>query len=60
MQDAINEKDYATRNLLQWFVKEPVEEGSSLSEVVSKPGMVADPKNGMYMIHREPGARRKV
>jgi ferritin len=56
---AIKEKDYATQNLLQWFVNEQVEEEASVGEVVAKLEMVADSKNGMYMIDRELGARGK-
>lgn len=56
---SIQEKDYATQNLLQWFVNEQVEEEASVGEIVVKLEMVSGSKNGIYMIDRELGARGK-
>ncbi|HDQ93534.1 MAG TPA: ferritin [Synergistetes bacterium] len=54
---AVHEKDYATQNLLQWFVNEQVEEEASVGEVVAKLEMVSDSKNGLFMMDRELGKR---
>jgi ferritin len=56
---AVAEKDYATQNLLQWFVNEQVEEEAAAGEIVAKLKMVAESKNGLYMMDRELGARGK-
>jgi ferritin len=54
---AVEEKDYATQNLLQWFVNEQVEEEASVGEVVAKLEMVSDSRNGLFMMDRELGKR---
>ncbi len=56
---AIKEKDYATQNLLQWFVNEQVEEEASVGAIVAKLEMVSESKNGLYMIDKELGSRGK-
>jgi ferritin len=50
-------RDHATDNFLQWFVAEQVEEESSADDAVQKLQMVADSKNGLFMLDREFGAR---
>lgn len=54
---AIKEKDHATGIMLQWFVTEQVEEEANVSEIVSKMEMIADSKNGLYMLDKELGGR---
>ncbi len=54
---AREEKDYATENFLQWFVTEQVEEESSTGRVVDQIEMVADSRQGLFMLDRELGAR---
>ncbi len=54
---AISEKDHATNNFLQWFVKEQVEEEASADEVLQKARLVADHPNGIFMLDRELGSR---
>jgi ferritin len=54
---AISEKDHATNNFLQWFVKEQVEEEASADEVLQKVKLVADHPNGIFMVDRELGSR---
>ncbi len=50
---AQSEKDYATNEMLQWFVKEQVEEEAQTQLVVEHLKMAADSKNGIMMIdHR--------
>jgi ferritin len=55
---AEEEKDYATRSFLQWFVDEQVEEEASTDEVVQKLTMVGDKIQGLYIIDRELGGRK--
>jgi ferritin len=54
---AMQEKDYATNNFLQWFVNEQVEEVATVEEIINKLEMIGDNKGGLYMLDRELGAR---
>jgi ferritin len=54
---AIQAKDYATNNFLQWFVTEQVEEEATVEEIIHKLEMIGDNKGGLYMMDRELGAR---
>lgn len=54
---AIEEKDHATNNLLQWFVSEQVEEEASASAVLNKAKLTGDAPGGLFMLDRELGAR---
>lgn len=56
---ATKEKDYATQSMLKWFVDEQVEEEASVGEIVAKLEMVADSKNGLFMMDRELGKRQE-
>jgi len=53
---AIDERDHATNNFLQWFVSEQVEEESSANEVVQKLRLVQD-GGGLFMLDQELGQR---
>ena len=55
---AMSEKDYATYNMLQWFVAEQVEEEASTSEIVDKLRLIGDDGRGLLMIDRELGTRQ--
>ncbi len=57
MDIAIKESDYATKNFLQWFVEEQVEEEASASEILEQLKMVAGNGTGLFMIDRELGTR---
>ena len=50
-------RDYATEELLHWFVKEQVEEEASVDEVVQKLKMLGDARNGLFMLDKELGKR---
>jgi len=50
MELAIQEKDHATRILLDWFVTEQVEEERSTSEIVDQLRMVGESDIGLFMI----------
>ncbi len=50
---AVEARDHATNNFLQWFVSEQVEEEASADEVVQKLKLVGDGPGGLFMIDRE-------
>lgn len=54
---AMQEKDYATNNFLQWFINEQVEEEATVEEIINKLEMIGDAKSGLFMMDRELGAR---
>ena len=56
---ATKEKDYATQSMLKWFVDEQVEEEASVGEIVARLEMIADSKNGLFMMDRELGKREE-
>ena len=56
---AAAEKDYATTNMLQWFIDEQVEEELSTDTIVQKLKMIGTNTGGLYMLDREL-AQRKV
>ena len=50
---AIEEKDHATNNTLQWFVSEQVEEEAAADEILQQLKMLQGKKEGIIMIDRE-------
>jgi ferritin len=54
---SIKEKDHATNNFLQWYVKEQVEEEASTDEIVQKLNLVGNDKNGLFMLDKDLAAR---
>ena len=50
---AVEIRDHATNNVLQWFVAEQVEEEASADEVVQKLKLVGDDPSALFMIDRE-------
>lgn len=50
---AIEDRDHATNNFLQWFVGEQVEEEASVNEVVQKLKLGGDSGYGLLMIDSE-------
>lgn len=57
MDMALEEKDHATRIMLNWFVEEQVEEEDNASANVAKVEMLKDSKRGTYMLDKEFAAR---
>jgi ferritin len=55
---ATAEKDYATANMLQWFIDEQVEEELSTDTVVQKLKMIGTNTGGLYMLDRELSQRK--
>jgi ferritin len=55
---AIVEKDHATLNFLQWFIKEQVEEEAAAKEILDKLEMAGDAKHALLMIDGRLGQRK--
>ncbi len=54
---ALREADYATQILLQWFIKEQVEEEKNASAIVEQLKFVGDAPPALIMLDRQLGAR---
>lgn len=50
---ALEEKDYATHNFLQWYVAEQIEEEALARTLNDKLELIGDDKSGMYMFDRD-------
>ncbi|MBE9510363.1 MAG: ferritin [Bacteroidetes bacterium] len=50
---ALEEKDHATHNMLQWYVSEQVEEESNVNEILQQLKMLEGNKHGLLMLDRE-------
>lgn len=57
---ALKERDFATYNMLQWFVDEQIEEEASTQEVVNKLKLVGDDGKGIFMLDRELAQRQFI
>jgi len=56
---SIKEKDHATTNFLQWFVKEQVEEEASADSILQKLKLVGG-GDGLFMMDKELGQRPHI
>jgi ferritin len=54
---AIKEKDHATFEMLQWFVKEQVEEEEHASEILAKIKAIGDVPGHLFYLDHEMGKR---
>jgi ferritin len=54
---AREENDYASEVMLQWFVKEQVEEEASADEIVQALKKIGESSNGMFMLDHQLGKR---
>ncbi|MBI9015793.1 MAG: ferritin [Phycisphaerae bacterium] len=54
---AIEEKDYATHNYLQWYVSEQIEEEKNVSDILSKLKRAGDKPQLLYMLDDKLGQR---
>jgi ferritin len=54
---AIEEKDFASQNFLQWYVAEQVEEESTADKTVQQLRLVDGNPQGLFMLDRELAAR---
>ena len=58
MELARSEKDYATENMLQWFIAEQVEEEAIITELLYKVKLVQNSASGLLSLNRELGERK--
>jgi len=54
---AVEENDYASLGILQWFVGEQVEEENSATEILDVLKMVGDKGQALFMLDRQLGSR---
>ncbi len=54
---AMEEKDHASRSMLNWFVDEQVEEEANASEIVEKLKLIGDKGHGLLMLDRDLATR---
>jgi ferritin len=55
---AAGEKDYATQGLLQWFIKEQVEEEKNAATIVEQLKMIGTQGTPLFMMDRQLAARQ--
>lgn len=53
MDVAVQEKDYATQGLLQWYIAEQVEEEATMLNILNQVKMIGDSGHGLLMLDRE-------
>jgi len=53
MELALEEKDYATVNFLQWYVAEQIEEEALARTLNDKLELIGDDKSGMYLFDKD-------
>lgn len=58
MTMAIEEKDYATQQFLQWFVKEQVEEEAHADAIVQQLKLIGESTQGLFMLDHALGQRK--
>ena len=58
MSLAIEERDHATVNFLQWFVDEQVEEEANVSDILAQLKLVGGQGSGLFMLDREAAQRK--
>ncbi len=54
---AIDLKDHATHNFLQWYITEQVEEEENDNDIIAKLKLIKNDSNGLFMIDKELGSR---
>ncbi len=55
---ALDEKDYATNNWIQWFVEEQREEEDSVQRIIDRLEIIGDHGHGLYVFDRDIMAMR--
>ena len=55
---AVKEKDHATFEMLQWFVKEQVEEEANAFQIIEKIKVVGDVPGHLFCLDHELGKRK--
>ncbi|KAB2908177.1 MAG: ferritin [Ignavibacteriaceae bacterium] len=56
---AIELKDHASNQFLQWYVEEQVEEEENAVNLIDKLEMIGESKNSLYLFDRDMGKRTK-
>lgn len=54
---AVDEKDFATMNFLQWFIDEQIEEEENASNLIKQLELIGDNGYGLLMLDKEMAAR---
>lgn len=54
---AVDEKDYPTQTLLQWFITEQVEEEATALRIVEQLERIGDSGTGLLLLDRDMGSR---
>ncbi|MDX9847609.1 MAG: ferritin [Tenuifilaceae bacterium] len=60
MDIAIEEKDHASKSMLQWFIDEQVEEEANAQEIIDSLRLLDGKGHGIYMLDKELKARQFV
>ncbi|MFK5958577.1 MAG: ferritin [Lutibacter sp.] len=50
---ALEDKDYATHNFLQWYVAEQIEEEAQARTILDKINLIGDDKGGLYLFDND-------
>lgn len=50
---ALEEKDYATHNFLQWYVAEQIEEEAQARTILDKINLIGNDKGGLYLFDND-------
>ena len=58
MKLAKEDNDYATENLLQWYINEQVEEEASAVAIMEKLKLVNNAASGLFIIDQELAGRK--
>jgi len=57
---ALQEKDYATHNFLQWYVSEQIEEERNARVLNDKLELIGEDKSGLYLFDRDIMLTRRI
>ena len=57
MAQAIDEKDYATQTLTQWYVSEQVEEEKNANDILQAIDLIGNSAQGLFLLNVELGKR---
>jgi ferritin len=60
MDIAIEEKDHATKSMLQWFIDEQVEEEANAQEIIDSLKLIDGKGHGLFMLDKELKVRQFV
>ncbi len=58
MAVAVEVKDFASQQYLQWFIAEQVEEEATVNEILDQLKMIKDSPSAMYFLNNEMGKRQ--